>query len=148
KPRRQRVLSGRMQARRARDEDDRERVRDRPDHERQVPQEIALREVDVPLDDSEQADELVAHLDCVLAHANTSRYSSSSSWPSFSNSRPVAAKNASSRVLTPKRRFTSSTGSRKSSRPRSRMPTRSARVSASDMSCVPSKIVAACSARN
>src|SRR6202007_816735 len=99
----------RRQVRRTGDEDDRERVRDRPDHEREVPQEVPLREVDVPLDDPEQADELVAHLHCVLTHANTSLYSSSSPWPSLSNSRPVAAKNASSSVSTPKRLFTSST---------------------------------------
>src|SRR5205823_13125212 len=146
-PRRQRVLGGRMQACRTRDEDDRECLSERPDHEGQAPQEGSLREVDVPLDDPEQADELVAHLDGVLTHANTSRYSSSSSWPSFSNSRPVAAKNACSSVGTPKRRFTSSTGSRKSSRPRSRIPTRSASVSASAMSCVQRRIVASCSVR-
>src|SRR6266567_7536137 len=121
-----------LQACGPRDEDDRECVRDRPDHERQVPEEVALREIDVPLDDPEQADELVAHLYGVLAHANTSRYSSSPF--SSSNSRPVAAKNASSSVATPKRRFTSSTGSRKSRRPRSRIPIRSASVSASAMS--------------
>ena len=56
------------QVRRAGDEDDRERVRDRPEHERDVPEEVALREVDVPLDDPEQADELVARLYSELAH--------------------------------------------------------------------------------
>src|SRR5262249_9531765 len=122
---RQRVLLRRRQMARlggvAGDEHDRERVCDRPEHEGDVPQ-------DVPLDDPEQANELVAHLDCVLAHPNTSLYSSSSSSPfSSSNSRPVAAKKACSSVSTPKRRFTSSTGSRKSNRPRSRIPTRSER---------------------
>src|SRR5438067_13872635 len=97
--RRQPVLAGGGQVLRTRDEDDRERVRDRPDHEREIPEEVALREIDVPLDDPEQADELVAHLYGVsprsdpgragayapgrlrrayaAAHGNTSRYSSS-----------------------------------------------------------------------
>src|SRR5205807_7330585 len=103
-----------------RDEDDRERVRDRPHEERDVPQQVALREIDVPLDDSAEADELVAKRECELTHQpNTSRCSSSSC-SSSSKARPVAAKNASSSVSTPNRRFTSSTGSRKSSSPRSR----------------------------
>ena len=44
----------------ARDEHDRERVRDRPEQEREVPEEVALRQVQVALDDPVEADELVA----------------------------------------------------------------------------------------
>ena len=42
------------------DEDDRERVRDRPDEERDVPPDVALDEVDVALDDAAEPDQLVA----------------------------------------------------------------------------------------
>ena len=151
-PRRELVLLRAATGRtRARDEHDRERVRDRPDHEREVPEEVALREIDVPLDDAAEADELLA------SHARwrstrvirtppcTRRLRRRAA--SFSNSRPVAAKNASSSVSTPKRRFTSSTGSRKSSSPRSSRPMRSASASASAMSCVQRRIVASCSTR-
>ena len=80
------------------DEDDRERVRDRPDEERDVPPDVALDEVDVALDDAGEADELVAErLRPLPAHHS----SSSSSLVSSSNARPVAAKNASSSVSAP-----------------------------------------------
>src|SRR5207302_5310447 len=126
---------------RAGDEHDRERVRDRPDHEREVPEEVALGEVDVALDDAAEADQLAAQRRSYCGHPNTSLISSSSVCSS-SNVRPVAAKNASSSVWTPYRRLTSATGSRNSSWPRSSSPTRSARASASPMSCVQSRIVA------
>ena len=42
------------------DEDDRERVRDRPEEERDVPPDVALDEVHVALDDPGEADQLVA----------------------------------------------------------------------------------------
>ena len=45
--------AGRLDA--LRDEDDRERVRDRPDEERDVPPDVALGEVDVALDDAAAA---------------------------------------------------------------------------------------------
>src|SRR6202007_2396581 len=99
------VLLGRRQVLDARDEHDRERVRDRPDHERDVPEDVSLREIDVALDEPHEADELVAHRRAYGRHANTSL--NLSSWSSSSNVRPVAAKNASSSVSTPKRRFTS-----------------------------------------
>src|SRR6185312_6787226 len=73
------------------DEDDRERVRDRPDEEGDVPPDVALDEVDVPLDDAGEADQLVAEGCCCARH-----YFSSSSGFSSSNALPVAAKNASS----------------------------------------------------
>jgi len=79
------------------DEDDRERVRDRPDEERDVPPDVALDEVDVPLDDAGEADQLVAEGCC----GSFRHYFSSSSGFSSSNERPVAAKNASSSVSAP-----------------------------------------------
>src|SRR5207244_13143154 len=85
---------------RAGDEHDRERVRDRPDHEREVPEEVALGEVDVALDDAAEADQLAAQRRGYCGHPNTSLISSSSVCSS-SNVRPVAAKNASSSVCTP-----------------------------------------------
>src|SRR5262249_12181751 len=147
--RRERVLLGLRDVDAARDEDDRQRVGDRPEQERDVPEQVALRQVEVALDDAGEPDQLVpdrlrARQRCAH-YANTSRSLSSS--VSSSNVRPVAAKKASSRVSTPKRSFTSSTGSRKSRRPRSSRPTRSASASASPMSCVHSRIVASCSAR-
>ena len=78
------------------DEHDRERVRDRPDEERDVPPDVALDEVDVPLDDSGEADQLVAE-GCGCAR----HYFSSSSRFSSSNDLPVAAKNASSSFSAP-----------------------------------------------
>src|SRR5581483_329527 len=127
------------------DEDDRQRVRDRPDEEGELPPGVALDQVPVALDDPREADQLVPDACGERGHqANTSRSASSSS---SSNVRPVAAKNASSSVATPKRSFTCSTGSRKSSSPRSRIPIRSASSSASAMSCVQSRIVESCWAR-
>ena len=92
----------------ARDEHDRQRVRDRPEQEREIPEEVALGQVEVALDDAVEADQLVAkHAPAregrcrrVAHHANTS-LSSSSSVCSSSYVRPVAAKNASSSVSTP-----------------------------------------------
>ena len=85
-----------------RDEDDRERVRDRPDEERQIPPDVAAGEVDVALDDAAEPDQVVLEIHCHGSHqANTSLSSSSSSPPSSSNVRPVAAKNASSSVAAP-----------------------------------------------
>src|SRR5262249_23979108 len=129
------------------DEDDRERVRARPEEERDLPPHVALDEVPVALDDAAEADELVSDSCCSLGdhYANTSR-SLSPSVPS-ANVRPVAAKNASSSVSTRNRSLTSSTGSRNSSSPRSSRPTRSASASASSMSWVQSRIVASCSVR-
>src|SRR5439155_20999080 len=85
----------------ARDEDDRERVRDRPEQERDVPPNVALDEVDVALDDAGEPDQLVTDRSARRGgdHANTSRSLSSS--VSSSNERPVAVKNASSSVSTP-----------------------------------------------
>src|SRR5207249_5548716 len=141
------VLQCRRRADAFRDEDDRQRVGARPEEERELPPDVALDEVPVPLDDAAEPDELVADDCCRYAdhYAITSRSLSSS--VSSSKVRPVAAKNASSSVSTPKRSFTSSTGSRKISSPRSRIPTRSASDSASTMSCVQSRMVASWSAR-
>src|SRR5262245_58735175 len=75
-----------------RDEDDRQRVGHGPDEPGDVPPDVALGQVGVPLDDTAGADELGAHHSPHGFHANTSLSSSSSS--SASNSRPVAAKNA------------------------------------------------------
>ena len=50
--------AGRLDA--LRDEDDRQRVRDRPEEERDVPPDVALDEVDVALEDAGEADQLVA----------------------------------------------------------------------------------------
>src|SRR6185437_10802783 len=73
------------------DEDDRERVRDRPEEERDVPPDVALDQVDVALDHAAEPDELVAQREAHGAHQ--------SSPPSpFSKAWPLAAKNASSRV--------------------------------------------------
>src|SRR5262249_59642454 len=76
------------------DEHDRERVRDRPEEERQLPPRVAPDEVPVALDDAAEPDQLAPQRPpgCALHHANTSRSSSSSA----SNAAPVAAKNASS----------------------------------------------------
>ena len=41
------------------DEHDRERVGDRPEQEREVPEEVALRQVEVALDDAVEPDQLV-----------------------------------------------------------------------------------------
>src|SRR5439155_21699807 len=98
--RRELVLLRRRNADRARDEDDRERVRDRPDHEREIPEEVALGEIDVALDDAAEPDELLTKRRSDGGHPNTSLYSSSSS-ASSSKARPVAAKNACSSVSTP-----------------------------------------------
>src|SRR5581483_488762 len=78
-----------------RDEDDRERVRDRPDEERELPPDVAFDEVPVALDDAAEPDQLVPERERDLPRhqSNTSR--SSSSAPSAS---PVAAKNAASSV--------------------------------------------------
>src|SRR2546423_8250055 len=126
-----------------RDEHDRERVRDGPEEERQLPPGVALDEVPVPLDDAAEPDQLAPQrrARCALHHANTSRSSSSS----VSNAAPVAARNASSSEEAPYRASSFSTGSRQTSSPRSRMPTRSARLSASAMACVQRRIVASCS---
>src|SRR5260370_534988 len=98
--RRESVLPRRREMHRARDEHDRERVRNRPDHEREVPQEVALREIDVALDDAAEADQLAPQRRGYCGHPNTSLISPSTS-PSCSKTRPVAAKNASSSVCTP-----------------------------------------------
>src|SRR5207237_4006933 len=81
-----------------RDEDDRQRVRRRPEEERDLPPRVALDQVPVALDHPVQADELVPEGCGGLPHANTPRSASSSS--SSSKVRPVAAKNASSSVST------------------------------------------------
>ena len=52
------VAAGRLDA--LADEDDRERVRDRPDEERDVPPDVAADEVHVALEDAAEADQLVA----------------------------------------------------------------------------------------
>ena len=79
------------------DEDDRQRVRDRPDEERDVPPDVALDEVDVPLDDSGEADQLVPEgCGCAAALPPLVLLGFSSS-----NGLPVAAKNASSSVSAP-----------------------------------------------
>src|SRR5204863_4639136 len=97
---RERVLLRRRQPRGTRDEHDRERVRDRPDHEREIPEEVAPREIDVALDDAAETDELLPERHSDGGHQpNTSLYSSSSLCSS-SKVRPVAAKNASSSVPT------------------------------------------------
>ena len=77
------------------DEDDRERVRERPDEERELPPDVALDQVGVPLEHAGEADQLVAEGCGSASHANTPLSASSSS---CSNSRPVAAKKASSSV--------------------------------------------------
>src|SRR5262249_34553617 len=83
------------------DEHDRERVRERPDEERELPPEVALDQVPVALDDACERDRLVAQRTAEhqragnRAHANTPLLASSSSSP---NARPVAAKTASSSV--------------------------------------------------
>ena len=93
------VLLGGREARGLRDEDDRERVRDRPDEERELPHRVALDEVPVPLDDPVAGRSARGGLRAAIgSHAVTS---SSSSCRSSSNVRPVAAKNASSSVSTP-----------------------------------------------
>ena len=46
------------------DEDDRERVGDRPDEERDVPPDVALDQVDVALEDAGEPDELVTENRC------------------------------------------------------------------------------------
>src|SRR5947208_14565349 len=127
-----------------RDEHNRERVHTPPEEERDLPPDVALDEVPVALDDTAEPDELVTNCCCSLGdhYAITSRSLSSS--VSSSKLRPVAAKNASSSVSTPKRFLTSSTGSRNSSSPRPSSPTRPARLSASAMSCVQSRLVASC----
>src|SRR3954454_9119267 len=122
------------------DEDDRQRVGRGPEEERDLPPCVAPDQVPVSLDHSVQADELVTHCCCSFSHANTPLSASSSF--SSSNVRPVAAKNASSRVSTPYCSFTMSAGASAISFPRSRMPTRSASTSASRRSCVQSRIVA------
>ena len=58
--RRELVLRGRREVDAARDEHDRERVGDRPEQEREVPEEVALRQVQVALDDAVEPDQLVA----------------------------------------------------------------------------------------
>ena len=91
----------------ARDEHDRERVRDRPEQEREIPEQVALGQVQVALDDAVEPDELVAeHAPAAERQVGAGHYantslSSSSSVFSSSNVRPVAAKNASSIVSTP-----------------------------------------------
>ena len=84
------VAAGRRDA--LRDEDDRERVRDRPDKERDVPPDVALDEVDVPLDHAAEPDQLVAQRKAHGSHDGS---------PPFSNAWPLAAKNASSSVSAP-----------------------------------------------
>src|SRR4029079_17073932 len=123
-----------------RDEDDRERVGDRPDEEREVPVDVAPREVDVPLDDAGQADQLMLELEGGRSHARTLLSSASISSSSSSNPRPVAAKNASSSVSASNWAFSCSAGSSASSRPRSRIPTRPASASASPRSWVQRRI--------
>src|SRR5947207_2330112 len=140
--RRQPVLRVRCEPDRLRDEDHRERVRDRPDEERELPPDVALDEVPVALDDAPEPDQLVANTCGYGGHACIT-----SSWRSSSNARPVAAKNACSSVSTPYRSLISSGDSRQSSLPASRMPTRSASVSASARSWVQSRIVVSCIVR-
>ena len=53
------VARGRREADAAGDEHDRQGVRDRPEQEREIPQDVALDEVEVPLDDAVQRDRLV-----------------------------------------------------------------------------------------
>src|SRR5207248_9109784 len=88
------------------DEDDRQRVRQRPDEQRQLPPRVALDEVGVPLEDAREPDQFVAERHGSASHANTPLTASASSCSS-SNSRPVAAKNASSSVSARKRAFSS-----------------------------------------
>src|SRR5204862_5049339 len=107
------------------DEDDRERVRERPDEEGQLPPRVALDEVRVPLEHSRQPDQLVAEGYGGASHAKTPLSASSSSC-SCSNSRPVAAKKASSSVSALSRTFSSSVGCRQRHRRRARIPPRTA----------------------
>src|SRR5439155_25842475 len=58
-----------------RDEDDRQRVRGRPEEERDLPPRVALDQVPVALDHPVQADELVTECGCRFPHANTPRSS-------------------------------------------------------------------------
>src|SRR5205814_56064 len=51
------------------DEDDRERVRDRPEEERDVPPDVALDQVDVALDHAAEPDELMAQREAHRPHA-------------------------------------------------------------------------------
>src|SRR5207253_7854909 len=96
------------------DEHDRQRVRERPDKERELPPGVALDEVGVALEDAREADELMPEGRSCASHANTPLSASSFS---CSNSRPVAAKNASSSVSEPNRSFRSLADSRARRRP-------------------------------
>ena len=58
------------------DEDDRQRVGDRPDEEGDVPPDVALDQVDVALDDADEADHLVTER-CGGALHQSSPFSSS-----------------------------------------------------------------------
>src|SRR5207253_6887910 len=61
------------------DEDDRQRVRQRPDEERELPPDVALDEVGVPLEHAGEADQLVTEGRGGSSHANTPLSASSSS---------------------------------------------------------------------
>src|SRR4029453_10597442 len=128
------------------DEDDRQRVRERPDEEGELPPGVALDEAGGSAQGAGEADQLVPEGCCCPSHANTPLSASTSSL-SCPNSRPVAAKNASSSVSERNRALSSSTGSRQSRRPPVRIPTRSASASASARSCVQSRIVASWAAQ-
>src|SRR6202008_3563048 len=76
------------------DEDDRQRVRDRPEEERDVPPDVALDQVDVALDHAAQPDQLVAEREAHRPHLWSPPSPFSKAWP-------LAAKNASSSVSAP-----------------------------------------------
>ena len=135
--------AGRLDA--LRDEDDRQRVRDRPEEERDVPPDVALDEVDVALDDAAEADQLVAESCRCARHRAPPRPLRVSL---VLERLPVAAKNASSSVVGAVAPLAARRPARAtSSSPRSRIPTRSASASASARSCVQSRIVASCVGR-
>ena len=131
------------------DEHDRERVRDRPEHEREVPEEVAPREVDVPLDDPAEADELVH--DAAACEPASRRSPLCEHLPLSSSSvvlgvelAPGGREECLLEGLDAEAPLHVVDRLEEEQPPRSSSPTRSASASASFMSWVQSRIVASC----